>query len=148
MILDSLQNAEKYFSLNPHFKTAFEFIQATTLEDLPDGRVDIDGDNVFAISAKPHGRKAEDAPLEAHKEYIDIQICLSGVDNIAWKATVDCSEISQQYSAENDIMFFSDRADASCAIRKGQFAIFFPSDAHAPVIADERLHKVVFKVKC
>jgi YhcH/YjgK/YiaL family protein len=124
MILDSLQNAARYFPLNPHFKAAFDFIAKTDLDSLPEGRVEIDGDNLFAFVAKPEGRRPEDAPLEAHRQYIDIQICLMGTDNIAWKALQDCESISEPYKEENDIMFFSDAADASCAIRRGQFAIF------------------------
>ena len=92
------------------------------------------------------GRKTENAELEAHRKYIDIQVCLQGVDNIGWKPYEDCKTVSKEYCSENDIEFFKDDKDAYCSIRNGQFAIFFPEDAHAPVIADERLHKVIVKV--
>ena len=147
MILDSLQNSDRYLSLNPRLKKAFEYIKSTDLASLDEGRHDIDGDEIFLFSAKLAGRKTADAQLEAHREYLDIQICVAGVDNLGWKALQDCKEVSKEYCAENDIEFFADDKDAYCAIRNGQFAIFFPEDAHAPVIADEDLHKIVVKVK-
>ncbi|MGC8779540.1 MAG: YhcH/YjgK/YiaL family protein [Anaerolineae bacterium] len=33
------------------------------------------------------------------------------------------------------------------AVGPGEFAIFFPDDAHLPMISDGELHKVVMKVR-
>ena len=48
--------------------------------------------------------------------------------------------------AEKDVMFFADRPDAWTAVGPGAFAVYFPSDAHAPLVGSGDLHKVVVKV--
>ena len=146
MILDSFNNKDFYLSLNPHFAKAFDFLARPDLAELQPGKHEVDGDNIFVMVAHVDGRKPEDAELEFHRNYIDIQVCLQGVDNIGWRPLETCETISKEYCPENDIGFVKDQPDAFCSIRKGQFAIFFPVDAHAPVIADEKLHKVIVKV--
>lgn len=47
MILDSLQNKERYVSLHPRFKAVFDFIDTHDVAALPCGRHEIDGDNIF-----------------------------------------------------------------------------------------------------
>jgi len=48
------------------------------------------------------------------------------------------------YSAEKDVMIFTDQPTALTAVGSGEFAVsFFPEDAHLPLIADGELRKVV-----
>ncbi|NJD55400.1 MAG: DUF386 domain-containing protein, partial [Nitrospirae bacterium] len=42
--------------------------------------------------------------------------------------------------------FFVDKPDAWLSVEAGAFAIFFPEDAHMPLISPGRIHKVVVKV--
>jgi biofilm protein TabA len=58
----------------------------------------------------------------------------------------DCQSIDTPYSEERDIAFFSDRPAAWLPLAQGQFMVFFPEDAHAPLAADGPLHKVVVKL--
>ena len=44
-------------------------------------------------------------------------------------------------------MLFTDQPTAWTAVGPGEFAIFFPEDAHLPLISDGELHKVVVKVQ-
>lgn len=146
MILDVLENADTYAAINPGFPKAFEFLKRPDLRELPVDRYEIDGDRVFAMVAKDQGRKREDAELEAHDNYIDVQFVLSGVDEMGWRPTATCKEISVPYDAAKDLKFFKDRPDAWLATHPGAFAIFFPEDAHMPLIASGELHKVIVKV--
>ncbi|MCF7838677.1 MAG: YhcH/YjgK/YiaL family protein, partial [Candidatus Marinimicrobia bacterium] len=45
-----------------------------------------------------------------------------------------------------DCRLYTDACDAWVAIQPGQFAVFFPEDAHLPLVGRGRLHKVVVKV--
>jgi YhcH/YjgK/YiaL family protein len=146
MILDVLENADKYGALNPGFTRAVEFLKRPDLRELSVGRHEIDGHRVFAMVARDQGRKREDAELEAHENYIDIQFVLSGVDEMGWRPTATCTNISVPYDAEKDLKFFKDRPDAWLATHPGAFAIFFPEDAHMPLIASGELHKIIVKV--
>ena len=47
MILDSIQNAERYYALNARLKKVFDFLATADVESLAVGRHDIDGDALF-----------------------------------------------------------------------------------------------------
>ncbi len=146
MIFDVLENAPLYLPLNPGFAQAFEFLMRPDLEQLPVDRYAIDGDRVYAMVAKDPGRKLEDALLETHEKYIDIQLVLAGIDNMGWKPGSACHHPAGEYNHEKDIRFFADKPAAWLPVERGMFAIFFPEDAHMPLISAGQLHKIVVKV--
>lgn len=146
MILDTVQQANRYLALNPSFAAAFAFLARPDLCELPVGRYEIDGDQVYALVQRQGGRKPDAGKLEAHRKYIDIQVVLGGVDTMGWRPTPTCAGIAMPYSNEKDAMLFTDQPTAWVAVGPGEFAIFFPEDAHLPMISDGELYKVVLKV--
>lgn len=70
-------------------------------------------------------RNLRDADIEIHKEYIDIQVLLSGKESFGWKATRDLKAEKKAYTRENDIAFYSDKADLIFTLSPGEFVIFF-----------------------
>ena len=50
MILDSLKNASLYTGLGDRFAIAFDFLSKTDFSTFPDGKVELKGDDVFAIA--------------------------------------------------------------------------------------------------
>ena len=146
MILDVLDNLSNYSLLNKGLGKAIEFLSRQNLDLLPVGKHEIDGRRVFIIVSKNIGRKKEDAQLEAHEHYIDIQIVLGGVDSIGWKSVNQCDEPTTEYNEERDVKFFADLPDVWLSVKSGLFAIFFPADAHMPSISSELIHKVIVKV--
>ena len=146
MILDVLENAHRYLSLNKGFAKAFEFLMQPDLKEMPVDKYEIDGDSVYAMVDKAIGRKKEDALLETHEKYIDIQLVLAGTDDMGWKPKLSCKRPSGEYNQETDVQFFADEPDAWVSTERGAFAIFFPEDAHMPLISSGQLHKVVVKV--
>jgi len=146
MILDALKNARRYLALNKGFAGAMEFLLRPDLKELPTGRYEIDGDRVYAMVSKESGRRREDALLETHERYIDIQLVLAGTDDMGWKPKFLCRRPSGEYDQKNDIQFFADEPEAWLSVRSGAFVIFFPEDAHMPLISSGQLHKIVVKV--
>lgn len=146
MVLDILENAHRYIALNNGFAKAFKFLKRPDLKQLPVNRHEIDGDRVYAIVDKAPGRKKENALLETHEKYIDIQLILEGTDNMGWKPRSLCTQPTCEYDHKTDIQFFADRPDAWLATESGAFAIFFPDDAHMPLISSGKIHKVVAKI--
>lgn len=146
MILDVLENAHRYLALNKGFAKAFEFLSRPDLKELPVGKYEIDGDQVYAMVAKEAGRKKEDALLETHETYIDIQYILAGTDTMGWKPKSLCKQPTQEYDEKKDIQFFADKPNAWLATESGAFAIFFPEDAHMPLISSGQIHKVIVKI--
>jgi YhcH/YjgK/YiaL family protein len=146
IIIDKLQHAERYYNMHPSFEKAFAFLRQDNLAELPDGRHEIDGDRLFCIISKGPGRSHAEAKLEAHRKYIDIQYVIAGMDEMGFKPTANCKVIVTSYDADKDIEFFKDQPDSWTEVPAGSFVIFFPQDAHAPLVSSEEIHKAVLKI--
>lgn len=148
MIIDTLKNAPKYFSVHPLFEKAFAYIRQTDLSGAPDGKVDV-GEGLKAIFGNAPGktREASTAKFECHNKNIDIQVCIKGVETIGWKPRENCVSPNGEYSDEKDVLFFADKPDMFFQLTDGQFVIFFPEDVHAPMIGDGDIKKLVMKVR-
>ena len=146
MILDVSEHARYYLNLSVGFDNAFKFLSNPGLKELPPGKYEIDGDRIFALVSKNPGRKKEEAQLEIHQKYIDIQLILSGIDQMGWKPASACRQPATDYDDQKDIQFFADQPDAWIPVKSGMFVIFFPEDAHQPLVSDGDIHKVVVKV--
>jgi biofilm protein TabA len=146
MIFSTLSQADRYAALHPLFPRAFEYISNTDLLSLAPGHYPIIGDDLFAIVEHVPGRTRAVAQLERHCKYIDIQLVLEGVDEMGWKPLAECREPVGEYSSEWDILFFQDVPASWIATPPGAFCIFFPEDAHAPLVSAGSIRKVVLKV--
>lgn len=146
MILDRLENAERYFALHPGFKKAFEWLRTQPVDPLPTGRTDIDGDRLYVSVLRENGRGQAAAKYETHDRYIDIQYLAEGSDVMGW-AHRDRILKSLGYDAKKDLEFYEDRPSLWIPVPRGHFAIFFPEDAHAPMAGSMTpMVKVVVKV--
>jgi len=146
MIFSNLATAGRYIALHPLFFRAFEYIRSTDLHALAPGVYPIVGDDLLAIVEHLPGRTRADAPLECHRRYIDIQLVLEGMEEMGWKGLTDCHQPVADYSLEKDIRFFSDTAATWVTVPPEHFCIFFPEDAHAPLVGDGAIRKVIFKI--
>ena len=146
VIFDNIENARRYEPLNPLFARAFEFIRSTDLRILKPGRYPIVGDDLLVIVETVSGRTREQASLECHRRYIDIQYVLEGVDEMGWKSLSDCHDPVDEYNKEKDIQFFRDTPASWIATPPDAFCIFFPEDVHAPLVATGNIRKAIFKV--
>jgi YhcH/YjgK/YiaL family protein len=148
MIIDTLSNALKYTSLNPLFAKAFDYINQNDIANLPDGTTAIDeGLKVIVNTASGKTAEASLAKFECHDKNIDIQICVKGLETIAWKPREKCVTPNGEYNPEKDVRFFSDAPDMFFQLTDGQFGIFYPEDVHAPMIGEGEIKKIVIKVK-
>lgn len=148
MIIDTLNNGSKYTSLHPLFASAFNFINQNDLTTLKDGVIQIE-EGLKVIVATGNGKTAEAslAKFECHDKNIDIQVCVKGLETIAWKPREKCVTPNGDYNPEKDVRFFSDAPDMDFQLTDNQFAIFYPEDVHAPMIGEGEIKKLVFKVK-
>lgn len=146
MILASLSDSSTIEAAHPRFKAAFDFIRTSDLLAMPLGKVAIDGENIFAIISHVEAKTAEEAILETHKKYIDIQIPLSTYERYGWKCTQELKNIAKPYNEQDDYALFADRPSTIVKAELGEFVIFFPSDAHAPCIGEGTIKKIVIKI--
>ncbi len=147
MIVDNLSNAKKYFSLNPLFEKAFNFLTNTNLSQLEEKKYEIEGKELYASYMVRQGLAPEAAKHEAHDNYIDIQVCVIGKESFGWSYRPDCKNVKDAYNPEKDIIFYADKPDTFVEIKPGQFVIFFPEDVHMPLVGSGEIKKVVVKVK-
>jgi biofilm protein TabA len=145
MIIDVLDNAEIYFKIHPLFKPAFEFLNKKDIRELPEGKYNIKDEKLFAVISHNEGKGMKKAKLETHRKYIDIQMPVSGKDKIGWKYFKDCV-VEKKYDNGKDIEFFSSSPENWFLLEYNKFAVFFPSDAHAPLGGKGCVHKAVIKV--
>lgn len=146
MILDSLTNLNAYEAVNPHFAKAIEFIKGNDLSKLPLGRNEICGDLVFANVMEVHSKSKEEARIEIHRRYIDIQIPVSGDEVMGY--TPLCELPAPDYIESDDAALYPAGLAARdyFNVKNDQFVIFFPQDGHAPAITPVPVKKVVVKV--
>lgn len=144
MVIDSLQFLNDYASLNPLFPRAFEFLRTTDLQSLEPGKIILEPGRLIVNIAQTAPKSSDEARLETHRDFIDIQVPLSGCETMGYTAADRLP--AAPYDADNDISFFPGAADAYFTLRPGQFALFFPSDGHAPGISPEGVKKIIVKV--
>lgn len=146
MILDRLAQSAKYRSMHPGFAAAFDYLARADVSALPAGRHELDGARLAVVINRDAGRGQGGAVLEAHRQYIDIQVTLAGAEVIGWQALSECREPKSEFDSSRDMVLFNDRPESWFAVPPGSFTIFFPADAHAPLAGEGSLHKAVFKV--
>ena len=148
MITDSIENAQKYYNLGLNFQKGFEFLIHADLQNLENGKYQIDGDDIF-VSVQDYNTKPEsEGKFEAHKKYADIQFIIKGEEKIGYTNIKNCTPTTF-YDDANDIMFLDGKGDFITA-KKNTFLIFMPQDAHMPCIsidASKYVKKAVVKVK-
>jgi len=144
MILDRLQNGSVYSGCHPGFAQAFAYLAETDFTTIPEGHYAIDGERIYAMVQDCTGRGISGARIEAHRRYIDIQYTLAGDEVIGWS---DLSDVKGEgYNDEKDVEFFTGENTTWIDVPAGHFAIFFPSDGHAPLAATGAFRKVVVKI--
>ena len=145
MVIDKLENLEKYVSLNPLFAQAVEFLKSTDLDAHEIGKITLKEGELMVNFSQTRPKTKEEAKLETHNQFIDIQIPLSGVEVMGYTPRTDLPE--EEYNAEKDITFYKGLAKDYLTITPGMFAIFFPQDGHAPGVTSDGVKKVIVKVR-
>lgn len=148
MILDKLENADLYFDSVPGFARFMKFFNDNDLEELPACKIRLDGDDLYVNILDFKGKEERSCRMEAHRDYLDIQIPLTDSETMGWKALDDCQNVTQEYDEGKDVEFYGDKAATQIVVPAGHFVIFFPSDAHQPGIAPgKQYRKLIVKSK-
>ena len=151
MIVSHLDQLAQQVAPTPAMQRAIEFLTSVPAEGLHDGRVDLDGDTVYAI-VQSYQSVVPSGPIlfEAHRQYLDVQYVQSGEEVIAW-APVDQVQVTKPYSEEIDALLghVADADITRVKLTPGYLAVLWPTDAHAPRVAVAEavpVKKIVVKV--
>lgn len=147
MIVSNLTNSPSIESLHPRFKRLFEYVKAHRATGFAPGRITLEGEELFINSVCRDAVAAEKQPLEVHRRYIDVHILLEGREKIGWKAADTLHLLTQPYSETDEAALYADAPTAWVDLLPGEFLIAYPADAHAPLIGEGKIHKLIGKVK-
>lgn len=147
MVVDLLENLEEYKDLNPLFPIAFSFLKSTDLSSLETGKIILKEDELIINISQTTPKSKEEAQLETHNKFIDIQIPISDVEIIGYTPAQCCIPVDSPYNEESDLTLFEGKQMDFITVNPGMFTIFFPHDGHAPGISEHGVKKIVIKVK-
>ena len=146
MICDDLKPLKRYQGLNKNLDTAIDYLQTHDLAALPDGRTEVDGDNVFINMMDATLHSDHGFHPEYHKTYADLQIDLTGGEG--WGYTNLPGEEAGEFAG--DIGFRTSPDAVSGVLGEGRFVLFFPGELHKPGVARpgcDHVRKAVIKIK-
>lgn len=144
MVVDTLDNLEKYVTLNPLFADIVKFIKEHDLAKLEAGKHLIKGNDLFVNITTATGKSPEEATFETHRRMLDIQIPLDNEEGYGYMPLKDLPEAA--YNEEKDVTKYPGVQSKTVVYCKpGEFAIFWPQDGHQPCIGTGSIHKAIFK---
>ena len=149
MIVTDIAHLADQVMLTPALQKASAFLQSLPAGPLPDGRIEINGDDAFAL-VQSYETHTGAWLFEGHRKYLDIQYVASGEEVIGW-AFIDRTTVTVPYDPAKDAWLGTVPADAITPVRltAGQLAVLYPTDAHAPrhaAGAAVAVQKIVVKV--
>lgn len=153
MIYAPLRRLHEY-KIIAYLDQMMEFMRTRDMLKLPEGKVEIDGRNIFLQAVHyptSRARRAAEAKFELHRIYADVHVVLRGAERIQ-TVFVNSPQALTEYDAKDDVQFFSTEKDVSDIILdEGEFAVFFPGEPHKPRCYyqdfDFPVAKFVFKVR-
>lgn len=144
MIVCPWKDLKRYAAVIPGLEEAIEKIDALQSREpatypLENGRF-----MVQQGTTKPW----QNAQLEAHREYLDIQYILEGKDTVGW-APVDTLTPTCEFNTEKDYGLYTGE-NTPVEIKAGYCYVVYPEDAHAPnthLSVPSDYKKIVVKLK-
>ncbi len=151
MYLSHLATLDRDAAILPeNVRKGLDFLAKTDIASLPAGRIDIEGDSIFALiqdyDTAPKGEKRP----ESHARYMDIQYVFAGREVIGYAPLAADHTVEEDLFEGRDVRFYSDVTDETDLLMgPGAYALFYPTDIHRPGCAAEtagKVRKVVVKV--
>lgn len=148
MILLKTTDSDRIATLHPLFAQLFDYVKTHDLSEVPAGRIALDGDRLFINVADATLLPREAQKLEVHRAYIDVHFPLSGTEVVGWRAldNIAC-ESEAPFDAENDFALYAAPASTYVEVQPGECLVVYPEDAHAPIIGEGKLRKLIAKVR-
>jgi YhcH/YjgK/YiaL family protein len=148
MIFDKIEYAGHYFGIYEKLTKGLHFLCAFDKNKFKLGSKEDLGDGIFVLFQERETYPEKERKYEAHKKYIDIQYVLEGDEIITYR-DIKGMPVKIPYDSDKDIMFFDGSAPGSpLLMTPGYFAIFFPHDAHKPLVTyqSNSVRKIVLKI--
>jgi len=149
MIYTSLKTINHFgaLGLGGRFEVAFNYLRTLQAgRDYDLKKVDLIPGEVSATIMINAGRSPDKAPLEYHRRYADIHLCLAGNEQIGWRDDLGHLTPRGPFNDEDDYGLLEESFSQSLILEKGQLVIFFPEETHSPLMGEGTITKVCVKV--
>ncbi len=130
MITGSKDELMQFIPCHHRFEQAFKALESHDLGAIACGKYPICGDDIFLIIQSYQTRELFEIAPETHRVYIDLQYMIEGAESFGYLE--ELLPKGNTYSPENDIEFHELQTCKSLELRKDQFVILFPGEAHLP----------------
>lgn len=139
MILDNIENFDLYgFNLDVK---SIQYVEGKTLLD--------SNYELYSIGFENETKQSDELKYEAHRNFIDLHIVLEGEEYVCINDVQNMASI-QPYEKENDYELFEGEFKHKVILKKGNFLILYPDDAHKTGIIVSKsgsVKKIVVKIK-
>ena len=150
MITDKLSNIHLYPLLARYVEAITAFARKAEEENLPVGKYELMGDELFAMVQCYTTKPAEEGRMESHRIYTDLQYVMAGTEELRY-APVDMLTVEEDQTPAKDMLFYKEKQGTDTTrLLPGMFTLYLPTDGHMPQLQDggpAEVHKIVFKIK-
>lgn len=152
MIVAKLKDAADYRGIHPMLDQALDCLNEEFLATVGTETSYLDGKNLYATLNLFETQPDEKLFFEAHRNYLDIHVLLDGEERMDIADTAILHLNKEISRPENDFYAYSDPKPElqSIVLKKGDFLVAFPADAHrvkGQVNGPSEVRKVVFKIR-
>ncbi len=145
MIIGKKEELKAYKGISANLDKGIDYVLSFD-KNTPDGRVEIDGNKVYALISTGQTKGEQSDKYEAHKKYIDLQFVLEGEEDTGY-ASIDNCEVDTPYDEGGDFMMVKGPG-SEITTKANEFYIAFPFDGHRPLHSKNpgKIRKLIVKV--
>ena len=128
--VNALEFARQYHANPAIWDKAFAYLKEHDLAALPNGKINLDGDNLTVAVTEGSTRELDKTQWESHQKYIDLQYIARGKEKMGLNKLAQLV-VTQPYNPAKDVANYTGDGNYYTA-EPGTFYLFFPPDAHRP----------------
>lgn len=150
--VNAVEFARQYHANKAAWDLVFDWLAKNDPLTCPVGKYILDSLNVsVTITDGPTVHPIQETRWEAHRDKIDLQYVVRGVERMGTAPLAGSSELIP-YNPKSDIGFYQPDEKTAHYVdcKSGTFMLFFPTDAHRPGIfvpGNDTVRKIVFKIR-
>ena len=150
MIYDKLENLPLYAKSFPNADKVIAFLKECAAKTPEPGKYELDGKKLFVNVQQYSPKTFNPEKLEYHKDYIDIQLLLSGAEKLYY-SPLDGLDTVMPYNPEKDCgmnRLPGPEAGVELPLVPGNFVLLYPEEGHIPGVGDpaSQVVKAVVKI--
>lgn len=149
MILGHIQYPSP-FPLPAIIQQGLNFLKTLNLQQIAPGKIEINGDKLFAEIVDTVTHFQEDSKPESHRDYIDIHYLISGSEYIGTAIDTKDNPIYKPFTPGKDIQFYEHaKHETFVEMFPGSYLILFPEDIHRPCCCLDKpsaIRKIIVKI--